>query len=122
MGSIYLGIRNQINRPMSQIFAVSQSQVYQWLNRWQQINRSTINCSLSYLLSSPNTERFNPVNLENNYYSFDRAIICDKPKIAQFLIRNNFHFENNCAVLSIDGYPQSIFNTVMEMLQRNPDL
>ncbi|MBN8489160.1 MAG: hypothetical protein J0M20_15725, partial [Burkholderiales bacterium] len=30
--------------------------------------------------------------------------------------------ENNCAVLSIDGYPQDIFSTVMEMLKRNPEL
>ena len=117
MRGIYLGIINQINRSMSQLLIVSQSEVAQWLNRWQEINGS-----LYYLLSSPNTEQFNPVNLENNSYSFDRAIICDKPEIAQFLIRNNFHFENNCAVLSIDGYPQEIFNTVMEMLKRNPDL
>jgi hypothetical protein len=48
--------------------------------------------------------------------------VCDRPEIAQFLIANNFHFENNCAVLSITGYPQSIFDTTMEMLRRNPDL
>ncbi|MDJ0846108.1 hypothetical protein [Crocosphaera sp.] len=117
MGSIYLGIINQIKTPTSQILVVSQSQVHPWLNRWQQFNGR-----LYYLLSSPNTERFNPVNLGTNSYSFDRAIICDKSEIAQFLIKNNFHFENNCAVLSIDGYPESIFNTVMEMLKRNPDL
>jgi hypothetical protein len=55
-------------------------------------------------------------------YSFDRLVVCDRPEIAQFLIANNFHFENNCAVLSITGYPQSIFDTTMEMLRRNPDL
>ena len=117
MSSIYLGIINQINMPMAQILVVSQSQVNQWLNRWQQINRS-----LYYLLPSPNKERFNPINLHTNSYSFDRVIICDKPEIVQFLIRNHFHFENNCAVLSIDGYPERIFNTVMEMLKRNPEL
>ena len=38
------------------------------------------------------------------------------------LIANNFHFENNCAVLSISGYPERIFSTVMQMLRRNSDL
>ncbi|MBD0395485.1 MAG: hypothetical protein ICV52_16980 [Microcoleus sp. C1-bin4] len=55
-------------------------------------------------------------------YSFDRLVVCDRSEIAQFLIANNFHFENNCAVLSITGYPQNIFDTTMEMLRRNPDL
>ena len=50
------------------------------------------------------------------------SIVCDSANIAQLLIANNFHFENNCAILSITGYPQSIFNTTMEMLRRNPDL
>ena len=49
-------------------------------------------------------------------------VVCDTPEIAQLLISNNFHFENNCAILTIDGYPQSIFTTTMEMLRRNPDL
>ncbi|MDY7012917.1 MAG: MFS transporter permease, partial [Cyanobacteriota bacterium] len=72
---------------------------------------------------SPSTEN-QPTNLnpEITAYSFDRAIVCDSAEIAQFLIANNFHFENNCAVLSIDGYPQNIFSTVMEMLRRNPEL
>ncbi|MGB3640647.1 MAG: hypothetical protein WBA39_24190, partial [Rivularia sp. (in: cyanobacteria)] len=48
--------------------------------------------------------------------------ICDSAEVAQLLIANNFHFENNCAVLSITGYPQNIFSTVMEMLRRNPNL
>ncbi len=48
--------------------------------------------------------------------------MCDKSDIAQKLIANNFHFENNCAVLSITGYPQNIFDTVMTMLKRNPEL
>ncbi len=43
-------------------------------------------------------------------------------EIAQLLIANNFDFENNYAVLSITGYPENIFSTVMEILRRNPDL
>ena len=37
-------------------------------------------------------------------------------------MNHNFHFENNCAILSISGYPQRIFDTTMQMLCRNPDL
>ncbi|NET29771.1 hypothetical protein [Okeania sp. SIO1I7] len=49
------------------------------------------------------------INSEVTAYSFDRLIVCETAEIAQFLIANNFHFEHNCAVLSIDGYPQNIW-------------
>jgi hypothetical protein len=55
-------------------------------------------------------------------YSFDRAVICDRARTADLLIANNFHFENNCAVLSVDGYPEPLFDTVRAMLKRNPKL
>jgi len=55
-------------------------------------------------------------------YSFDRAVICDRARTADLLIANNFHFENNCAVLSIDGYPEPLFDTVRAMLKRNAKL
>ena len=55
-------------------------------------------------------------------YSFDRAVICDRARTADLLIANNFHFENNCAILSIDGYPESVFDTVKAMIKRNPRL
>lgn len=55
-------------------------------------------------------------------YSFDRAVICDRARTADLLLANNFHFENNCAVLSIDGYPEAQFETVRAMLKRNPRL
>ena len=38
------------------------------------------------------------------------------------LLANNFHFENNCAVLSVDGYPRGPFAAVLAMLRRNPRL
>ncbi|HWO02347.1 MAG TPA: MFS transporter permease, partial [Blastocatellia bacterium] len=62
------------------------------------------------------------ISPEIKQYSFDRLVVCEHATIAQFLIANNFHFENNCAVLSIDKYPNEIFDTVMEMLRRNPAL
>ena len=55
-------------------------------------------------------------------YSFDRAVICDRARTADLLIANNYHFENNCAVLSMDGYPEGLFDTVRAMLKRNPKL
>src|SRR5262249_59661346 len=55
-------------------------------------------------------------------YSFDRAVICDRARTVDLLLANNFHFENNCAVLSIDGYPKGPFETVRAMLKRNPRL
>jgi hypothetical protein len=38
------------------------------------------------------------------------------------LLANNFHFENNCAVLAVGGYPRQAFETVRRMLRRNPRL
>lgn len=61
-------------------------------------------------------------NADITAYSFDRLVVCDNDIIAKFLIANNFHFERNCAILSIDGYPQNIFEITMQMLRRNPDL
>lgn len=55
-------------------------------------------------------------------YSFDRAVICDRARTADLLLANNFHFENNCAVLAIGGYPRGPFETVRAMIKRNPRL
>jgi DNA-directed RNA polymerase subunit RPC12/RpoP len=55
-------------------------------------------------------------------YSFDRAVICDRARTVDLLLANNFHFENNCAILSIGGYPEGPFEIVRGMLKRNPRL
>ncbi len=55
-------------------------------------------------------------------FSFDRALVTDHAAIAAMLVANNFHFENNCAILSADGYPEHISATLMTMLRRNPRL
>ncbi|MEO1429094.1 MAG: hypothetical protein AAFV71_08540 [Cyanobacteria bacterium J06633_8] len=97
---------------------INQDLFQNWVNRWQQINGTITN-----MLPSPRQEN-TPANINPDItvYSFDRVIVCDSAEVAQLLIANNFHFENNCAVLSITGYPENIFSTVMEMLRRNPDL
>lgn len=55
-------------------------------------------------------------------YSFDRAVICDQPETVDLLLANNFHFENNCAILAVGHYPQAVFAPVLEMLRRNPKI
>jgi hypothetical protein len=126
IGSIGLGIGAAalyLNRKRQQPkifdnFSIEQSQFELWFDRWTSINNVP-----AKMLPPPQMASLPAVpNPEVTAYSFDRVVVCDKSTIAQLLISNNFHFENNCAILTIDGYPQSIFNTTMEMLRRNPDL
>ncbi|MGD1806540.1 hypothetical protein ACP6PL_14025 [Dapis sp. BLCC M126] len=113
-GRRQLNIQNQI----PQSFVLSKSEVTQCLSRWERINGKVTNV----LPPTREIRELTQINSEITAYSFDRVIVCDSAEIAQFLIANNFHFEHNCAVLSIDGYPQNIFTTVMQMLRQNPDL
>jgi hypothetical protein len=89
-----------------------------WLKKWQ-----TINGRVDRILPPPQSLTIAP-NIDHDVtaYSFDRLVVTDRSAIAHFLIANNFHFEHNCAVLSIDEYPRDIFDTVMTMLRRNQDL
>jgi hypothetical protein len=103
--------------------SITESMVDTWLHQWQRFNPPP-----ARLLPPPRA----PASLapaattaaddEVTAYSFDRVLVCDSVAIAQLLIANNVHFEHNCAVLSISGYPQAIFATTMAMLRRNPDL
>ena len=119
MTSIVLGTwqkKRQVAIAKAPLF--EQAQVRTWLDRWTMVNGT-----IPKLLRTPiEGQKAQTVDPDVSAYSFDRAVVCDSAKIAQLLIANNFHFENNCAVLSITGYPQSIFTTVMTMLKRNPDL
>ncbi len=119
LSAIWLSVDRK--RKQSKIFdkfLVEQSQFETWLNKWTSINNQP-----AKILSAPQTASLPAApNLEVTAYSFDRVVVCDQPTIAQILISNNFHFENNCAILTIDGYPQSIFTTTIKMLRRNPDL
>ncbi|XGV99663.1 MAG: hypothetical protein ACAF41_12085 [Leptolyngbya sp. BL-A-14] len=118
IGAIYIGFQQRRKTLKHQEFMVSATEFQGWLDRWQQINGSAQN------MLPPTREERTPttVNPDVTAYSFDRLVVCDTSTIAQLLIANNFHFENNCAILSITGYPQSIFDTTMMMLRRNPDL
>lgn len=112
--------RKQLKRQnfIEQSFSFTPQQFQTWLDRWQQVNEP-----ISEMLAPPRQGSLpETINSDITAYSFDRAIICESAEIAQLLIANNFHFESSCAVLSITGYPRSIFQTVMEMLRRNPNL
>jgi hypothetical protein len=119
IGMLYLGVRLRGHQTLKyQEFTVDPTQFQGWLDRWQQIN------GLASNLLPPTRESATPatVNPDITAYSFDRLVVCSSAAIAQILIANNFHFENNCAILSITGYPQGIFDTTMAMLRRNPEL
>ncbi|MEG5058162.1 hypothetical protein QUB60_08905 [Microcoleus sp. A2-C5] len=118
MASIYLGNLKIDKKPAKgQYFTINLNYFQGRIDTWITIN------SMTKMLPPPRDLNASAaVSPDVSAYSFDRLVVCDSPEIAQFLIANNFHFENNCAVLSITGYPQSIFDTTMEMLRRNPDL
>jgi hypothetical protein len=118
VGSFSYGLRQSRQPLRHQKLTVDTALFQGWLDRWRQLNGSAMN------LLPPNREDQTPasVNPDVTAYSFDRLVVCSSSAIAQILIANNFHFENNCAILSITGYPQSIFDTTMEMLRRNPAL
>lgn len=116
--SIYLGSR-KVDKILkgSEESRITSNQFEYWIKTWTAVN------SIAKMLPPPRDLNASVmISPDVSAYSFDRLVVCDRTEIAQFLIANNFHFENNCAVLSITGYPQSIFNTTMEMLRHNPDL
>jgi len=115
----YLG-KNQLERLfyIPQSLYIRPSEVERWVHSWTQVNGA-----IGKMLPTANQENASvTVSPDIAAYSFDRVVVCDSDSIAQMLIANNFHFENNCAVLSIAGYPQSIFSTVLDMLRRNQSL
>jgi hypothetical protein len=121
--AIRMGIvqkRQAMKKPHS--FLINMAQTNTWLNQWRRANGqvSLLLTQKPSLLKS-NTPNNNQPS-EVTAYSFDRLIVCESDEIAQMLIANNFHFEHNCAILSISGYPQHLFDTIMTMLRRNPEL
>ena len=111
--------RPQQPKNIAKGISITESVVDIWLQQWQRFNPPP-----TRLLPPPSI----PASLapavadDVTAYSFDRVLVCESVAIAQLLIANNIHFEHNCAVLSISGYPQAIFATTMAMLRRNPDL
>lgn len=116
---IYIGeSRHQILSHAIDKFPMASTELDTWLNRW-----TVVNGPIDKLLPSPKQSKGNAVLIPDiTSYSFDRLIVCDNSAIAQFLIANNFHFNHNCAIVSITGYPENIFSTILEMAKRNTEL
>lgn len=95
---------------------LSKPELEEYLRRWAAAHKPP----LTRIVRRREVERAPPAELAE--YSFDRAVICDRSETVDLLLANNFHFENNCAVLSSGGYPRHIFDTVRTMLRNNPRL
>lgn len=108
----------QIKTPLKQTFVIEKYQLEKWQNRWNRIN----GFPEKLLLPTDQQNQNLLTNSELTNYSFDHLIICQTTNIANFLITNNFHLENNCAILSFNGYPQNIFQTVLNMAKQNSNL
>ena len=54
-----------------------------------------------------------------HHYSFDRAAATYREDTVYLPLANNFHFENNCAILAVGGYPAGAFETVRAMLRES---
>lgn len=122
--SLWLGIwqKRKIARnpstPNTSVMSISAAQMQGWLEQWMRANGS-----IAKLLPMPQTLAASSIpSSDVTAYSFDRVVVCDNDAIANMLIANNFHFENNCAILTISRYPQNIFEITMQMLRRNSEL
>lgn len=123
LATLILGIvqqRRTIGR--SETFLVNHEQVRNWLSSWRGASNSAGKL-LPPIQQTPSAQTVRSgVSPELTTYSFDRLVICQSDRIAQMLVANNFHFENSCAILSVSGYPQRIFDTTLQMLRRNQTL
>lgn len=63
-----------------------------------------------------------PPQVPGDMAAWDRAVVTDRWGMARMLVANGFHLEHECAVLSRDGYPAGIADTIKEALRRNPRL
>jgi DNA-directed RNA polymerase subunit RPC12/RpoP len=95
---------------------------WQYLGRWREVHGEVGLPGLLPVRKAALPAMPREVSADVAAFSFDRAVVTDRWETAQVLVANRFHFEHNCAVLSVDGYPDGIADTVKEMLRRNPRL
>lgn len=91
-----------------------------YLRRWREVHGDVAGLLPGRQAALPAMPKQVPADVAA--FSFDRAVVTDTWDTAAMLVANRFHFEHNCAVLSRDGYPEGIADTVREMLRRNPQL
>jgi hypothetical protein len=87
-------------------------------DRWKAVHGTP----KSVIQRAPEVELPKHIEADLGDYSFDRAVICDRARTVDLLVANNFHFENNCAILTMDGYPKGPFAIIRKMLKKNPKL
>lgn len=67
--------------------------------------------------------KFNQPNFEDlKNYSFDALLITGDNEIANFLIKNDFHFKNKTAIVSQNKYPDHLFPYVIEQVKKNTSI
>ncbi|MBS2016479.1 MAG: hypothetical protein JST00_26575 [Deltaproteobacteria bacterium] len=111
------GIAGALTKPRP-VPSLTRSDVSEMLRKWTAAHGAP--AKLVQPPKAPARARPAPVAKELATYSFDRAVICDRPETVDLLLANNFHFENNCAILSVTRYPEALFEPVLEMLRKNP--
>ena len=87
-------------------------------DRWQTVHGTPA----TVIQRAPEVALPKEIEADIGDYSFDRAVICDRARTVDLLVANNFHFENNCAILTMDGYPKAPFAVIKKMLKKNPKL
>ncbi len=96
------------------------------LKRWQTVQEPDMPLLLAEKTVDRSKERRKLSSQESTEdlfdYNVDRLILCDKPEIVDFLLANQFHLEQKCAILAFNGYPRAHFEDIKAMLQRNPNL
>jgi hypothetical protein len=112
------GLPRLIRRLGSPTVSVPTEQFNKMWKRWQLIHATP----KGVIVRQTEKRAPRPAEPDLADYSFDRAVICDRARTADLLIANNVHFENNCAVLSVGGYPPGPFETIRAMLRKNPRL
>lgn len=74
------------------------------------------------LINSKELDFKTPEHTDLFDYSFDALIITGDIEIANFLIKNDFHFKNKTAIVTYKKYPNHLFPYVIEQIEKNPSI
>jgi hypothetical protein len=97
---------------------LSLQQTENWLQRWESVHGPVGGKMPPLQLKAP----AGPTHALSESYNVSQALICDRPETVAFLLANDFHIEQRCAILSVGGYPPEDFEGLRQMLKRNPQL
>ena len=119
LGLVLLIARGSWKRSRAPVPAVSYEAFTRALQRWKKIYPDT----LGSLMPPANTRPSTPLPPQQlQAYALERVVICDKPEMVDFLLANQFHLEQKCAVLCFNGYPHDSFEAICALLRRSPRL